>query len=167
MKQNLIDIPYRIACHAGYQGARRPVSNQAGDDKQATGRNRKLDLRKEYKFGTWNVRKMKETGKLNTICNVMRCNDVHILGLSETIWNGNGRFETISKHAVILAGKENGYSHGVSFILTNEIAGAVIGYNPFNDRIISVRINARPHNISIIQFYAPTSASTEEEIQCD
>ena len=51
------------------------------------------------------------------------------------------------------------------FILTNEIAGAVIGYNPFNNRIISVRINSRPHNISIIQFYVPTSASTEEEIE--
>jgi len=64
MKQNLINIPYRIARRAGYQGARRPVSNQAGDDKQATGwnqnRNRQLDLRKEYKFGTWNVRKWKK-----------------------------------------------------------------------------------------------------------
>ena len=94
----------------------------------------------------------------------MRRHDVHILGLSETNWNGNGSFETTSKHTVLFAGKENGYSHGVAFILTNEIAGAVIGYNPFNDRIISVRINARPHN-SIIQSYAPTSASTEEEIE--
>ena len=108
---------------------------------------------------------MKETGKLNTICNEMRCNDIHILGLSETNWNGNGSFETISKYTVLFAGNENGYSHGVSFILSNEIAGAVIGYNPFNNRIILVRINARPHNISIIQFYAPTSASTEEEIE--
>ena len=46
MKQNLIDIPYCITRHTGYQGAHRPVSNQAGNDKQATGRNRnrKLDL---------------------------------------------------------------------------------------------------------------------------
>ena len=108
---------------------------------------------------------MKETCKLNTICNELRRNDVHILGLSETNWNGNDRFETISKHTVIFAGKENSYSHGVGIILTNEIAGAVIGYNPFNNRIISVRINARPHNISIIQFNVPTSASMEEEIE--
>ena len=40
-----------------------------------------------------------------------------------------------------------------------------VGYNLFNDRIISVRINARRHNISIIHFYAPTSASMEEEIE--
>ena len=34
-----------------------------------------------------------------------------------------------------------------------------------SDRILLVRIHGKPFNLSIIQVYAPTSASSEEEIE--
>ncbi|XP_063590543.1 craniofacial development protein 2-like [Penaeus indicus] len=36
------------------------------------------------RIGTWNVRKLKELGKFNTICNEMDRNNIAVLGVSET-----------------------------------------------------------------------------------
>ena len=160
--------PHHIARRAGDQGVPHPVSSQAGDGKCATGRNRHLNLRKECKIGTWNVRKMKEAGKLNTICDEMDRNNIKVLGIRETNWNNSnnsGSFKTKNSHSLPLVGKESGYSHGVGIILTKDFANSRLGYHPVNDRIITVRIQAKPHNISTIQFYAPTSTAAEEEME--
>ena len=41
----------------------------------------------------------------------------------------------------------------------------LIGYKPVNYRIITVRLMGQAKNITLIQVYAPTSASTEEELE--
>ena len=45
------------------------------------------------------------------------------------------------------------------------MANSVVGFWPVPDRIAVVKLNAKPFNINIIQVYAPTSASTEEELE--
>ena len=35
---------------------------------------------------------------------------------------------------------------------------------PISDRILKLRIQAKPHNITIVQYYAPTSTANEDEI---
>ena len=157
--------PHRIARRAGDQGVPHPVSSQAGDGECTTGRNRHLNLRKECKNGTWNVRKTKEVGKLNTIRDGIERNNIKVLGISETNWNNSnnsGIFKKTNNNSVLLAGKESGYSQGVGIILTKDFANSLLRYHPVNDRIITARIQAKPHNISIIQFYAPTSTAAEE-----
>ena len=42
---------------------------------------------------------------------------------------------------------------------------SVIGFRGISDRIIIVKLFSKPFNLSIIQVYAPTSASSEEEIE--
>ena len=42
---------------------------------------------------------------------------------------------------------------------------AVLGRNLKNDRMISVRFQGRPFNISVIQAYTPTSNSEEDEVE--
>lgn len=63
--------PYRIARRVCDQGKCHPVGNQAGNIKQVTGKSSRTDFRKEYGMGTWNAKKRKEAGKLNTVCNQM------------------------------------------------------------------------------------------------
>ena len=72
------------------------VNHQADNGKYATGEQtlKQLDLRSNQKIGTWNVRKLKEVGKLQTICREMDRNSIEILGMSETNWNGSGSFKT-------------------------------------------------------------------------
>ena len=51
-------------------------------------------------------------------------------------------------------------------ITGNERAqNAVLGCNLKNDRMISVRFQGKPFNITVIQVYAPTSNAEEAEIE--
>ena len=40
-----------------------------------------------------------------------------------------------------------------------------MGYNPVNSRIIAARFKGRPLNITVVQVYAPTADSTEDDIE--
>ena len=75
-------IPRHISRHVGYQEPPCPVGNQAGNSKYATGK----QLRTIFSICAWNVRKMKESGRLHTICDEMDRNKLEILGIAETNW---------------------------------------------------------------------------------
>ncbi|XP_063601118.1 craniofacial development protein 2-like [Penaeus indicus] len=51
-----------------------------------------------------------------------------------------------------------------SFIVHKEWTNSVIECNPINERILKIRIAAKPRNISDVQIYAPTNSSSEEDI---
>uniref|UniRef100_A0A803T1Q9 Reverse transcriptase domain-containing protein n=1 Tax=Anolis carolinensis TaxID=28377 RepID=A0A803T1Q9_ANOCA len=52
----------------------------------------------------------------------------------------------------------------IAFIVNNKVAKAMIGYNPKNDRMISIQVQGKPFNIAVIQIYAPTTAAEEAEL---
>ena len=127
----------------GHQGTRLSEGNQAEGDKYATERNLLgLQLRKQLNIGTWNVRKLKECGKFNTVCKEMKRCTIQILGISEINWNDQGSFRAQGGELVLFSGVEETYSHGVAILLNKEIQHALIGYSPINDRIIKVRLQA-------------------------
>jgi len=74
------------------------------------------------------------------------------------------RFRT-DTHIVLFSGSEDGYSHGVAVILAKETSNSLIGYSPISDRIMKVRIQAKPYNITIVQCHAPTSIASEEDME--
>ena len=76
-------------------------------------------------------------------------------------WKGKGNFFS-DTHKVFYSGNETSTRNGVAIIVTKTIAKSVLGYNPVNDRIIVLRLHAKPVNITIIQIYAPTSAAKDE-----
>ena len=45
------------------------------------------------------------------------------------------------------------------------VRNAVLGCNLKNDRMISVRFQGKPFNITVIQVYAPTSNAEEAEAE--
>ena len=140
------------------------MGNQADNDKYATGR-KYLQLRSKVSIGTWKVRKHKELGKLNSICIEMNRLGMQILGISKTNWNGKGSSRTDENQMLIFFGKEGNYSHGVAVILDKESSRALMAHSPISDRILKVRIHAKPHNISIVQCYAPNINANDEEIE--
>ena len=87
------------------------------------------------------------------------------LGISETNWNGSGSFKTNHKQMVIYSGKEDNHSHRVAVIMGKKASDSLIGYSPITDRILKVRLQAKPHNISILQCNAPTSPASDEQIE--
>ena len=49
-------------------------------------------------------------------------------------------------------------------IVKKRVRNAVLGYNLKNDRMISVRFQGKPFNITIIQSSAPTTNAEEAEV---
>ena len=50
-------------------------------------------------------------------------------------------------------------------MVKKRIRNAVLGCNLKNDRMISVRLQGKPFNITVIQVYAPTSNAKETEVE--
>lgn len=120
--------------------------------------------RRPIKLGTWNVRGLLKTGKLHIVENEMRNYNLALLGLSETHWKGSGHFSTGSGNTVYFSSK-NESKNGVAFLVPRTINDRVAGYNPISDRIIGIKIRASPCNINVLQVYAPTADSSEQEIE--
>ena len=50
-------------------------------------------------------------------------------------------------------------------MVNKKVRNAVLGYSLKNDRMISVRLQGKPFNITVIQVYAPTSNAEEAEVE--
>ena len=77
-------------------------------------------------------------------------------------WTGVGE---MNGGEVIRSGEEKNHRSGVGFLLSKRAKDALLGYNPVNSRIIVARFKGAHLNIAVIQVYAPTADSTEEDIE--
>ena len=55
--------------------------------------------------------------------------------------------------------------NGVAIMVNKRVRNAVLGCKLKNDRMISVRFQGKPLNITVIQAYAPTSNAEEAEVE--
>ena len=62
-------------------------------------------------------------------------------------------------------GQESLRRNGVAIMVNKRVQNAVLGCNLKNDRMISVRFQDKPFNITVIQAYAPTSNAEEAEVE--
>ena len=67
-------------------------------------------------------------------------------------------------YTMIYSGGED-HKNGVGIILRNEVAKSLIGYWPISDRVVMVKLQAKPFNINMIQVYAPTQDYDDETIE--
>ena len=66
---------------------------------------------------------------------------------------------------IYCCGQESLRRNGVTTIVNRRVQNAVLGYNLKNDRMISVCVQGKPFNITVIQAYAPTSNAKEAETE--
>ena len=50
-------------------------------------------------------------------------------------------------------------------MVNRRVQNALLGCNLKNDRMISLRFQGKPFNITVIQAYAPTSNAEEAEVE--
>ena len=89
---------------------------------------------------------------------------VDILGISELKGTGMGEFNS-DDHNIYYCGQESLRRNGVAIMVKKRVQNAVLGCNLKNDRMISVRFQGKPFNITVIQVYAPTSNTEEAEVE--
>ena len=82
--------------------------------------------------------------------------NIGILGISELKWSGMGEFNS-NDHYIYYCGQEFLRRNGVPIMVNKRVQNAVLGCNLKNDKLISVPVQGKPFNITIIQVYALTS----------
>ena len=90
--------------------------------------------------------------------------NIDILGISELRWTGMGEFNS-DDHYIYYSGHESLRRNGVVIIVNKRVQNAVLGCNLKTDRMISVRFQGKPFNITAIQVYAPTSIAEEAKVE--
>ena len=68
-------------------------------------------------------------------------------------------------HYIYYCGQESLRKNGVAIMVNKRVRNAVLGCNIKNDRMISVRFQSKPFDITVIQVYALTSNAEEAEVE--
>ena len=103
-------------------------------------------------------------GKLEVVKQEVARVNVDILGISELKWTGMGEFNS-DDHYIYYCGQECLRRNGVAIMVNKRVRNAVLARNLKNDRMISVRLQGKPFNITVIQLYASTSNAEETEVE--
>ena len=118
--------------------------------------------KKNIRIGTWNVRTLLHPGKIGNVKLEMKRLNANILVLGKTRWK-NARILTLDNCKFIHSGGQR-HERGAGLLLDEEISKCLLGYWTISDRVMLVKIKERPFDMAIVQVYAPTSESEEEDI---
>ena len=99
-------------------------------------------------------------GKLDMVKQEIVRVNISILGISELKWTGQDELDS-DEHYIYYCGQESLRRNGVAFIVNKKVQNVVLRYNLKNDRMILVRFQGKPFNITVIQVYAPTTNAKE------
>ena len=102
--------------------------------------------------------------KLEVVKQEMARVNINILGISELKWTGMGEFNS-DDHYIYYCWQESLRRNGVAIMVNKRVRNAVLRCNLKNDRMISVRLQGKPFNITVIQVYAPPSNAEEAEVE--
>ena len=148
----------------GIDGATQVVNKRNPCAKEAKEENI-FGCRERMYVGTWNVRTLYATGQLDILLHQMKEINWSILGLSEVRWTGEGVIDR-EEYKIIYSGRRDGrHQEGVALVMKREAAKALLGYRAVSSRIIKARFRTGFGRASVVQVYAPTSDSTEEDIE--
>ena len=129
-----------------------------------TGDGSKLQCCKEqYCIGTWNGRSMNQ-GKFKVVKQEMAKMNINILGISELKCAGMGEFNS-DDHCIYYCQQKSLRRNGVPIIVNKKVQNVVLGCNLTNDRMISVHLQGKPFNITVIQVSAPTGNAEEAAVE--
>ena len=101
-------------------------------------------------------------GKLEVVKQEMARVIIDTLGISELKWTRMGEFNS-DNHYIYYCGQGSLRRTGVALIVNKRVWNAVLGYNLKNNRMISVLVQNKPFNITVIQVYAPVTEGKEAE----
>ena len=102
--------------------------------------------------------------KLEVVKQEMVRVNIDILGISELKQTGMVQFNSDDPY-IYYYGQKSLRRNGVAIIVDKRVRNTVLGCNLKSDRMISVRFQGKPFNITVIQVYAPTSNAEEAEVE--
>ncbi len=104
---------------------------------------------KHLRIVTWNVRSLYKPGKLDNLIQEAKDINIDVLGVCETRWMEAGYVDKDS-HSFIYSGGSK-HMNVVGMLLKKNITESLMGYWTVNEKIMLVKIRAKPFNITILQ----------------
>ena len=103
-------------------------------------------------------------GKLEVVKQELARVNIDILGISKLEWTGMGEFNS-DDHYIYYCRQESLRRNGVAIMVNKRVWNAVLGCSLKNNRMISVHLQGKPFNTTVIQAYAPASNAEEAEVE--
>ena len=103
-------------------------------------------------------------GKLEVVKHEMARVNADILGISELKWTGMGEFNS-DDHYIYYCRQESLRRNGVAIMVNKKVQNAVLVCSLKYDRMISVHLQGKPFNITVLQDDASTSNAEEAEVE--
>ena len=123
---------------------------------------RNKEMSTVMRFATWNIRTLLQVGNMNAIADEAERYKMEVVALQEIRWKGKGIIRK-SKFNIYYSGNEDRQGNrGVGFIDCKEINRSVLGFSPICERICTLRIKGKFHNITFVNVYAPTEDAEDE-----
>ena len=145
-KQNLNTIPARTS--PGKIRSALFIANQDNNVKMVTDEQNKIKIRRKNTYiGTWNVRTLREEGKLEELTHELDRYRWTVVGLCEVRRKGVNEIQTTEGHKRYYIRNDNKHINGVGFLINSEVTRMVMCFTPINDRIAIIRLHATPFNI--------------------
>ena len=90
--------------------------------------------------------------------------NIDILGINKLKGTGIGEFNSDDNY-IYYCGQESLRRNGVALIVNKRFRNAVLRCNLKNDKMISVRFQGKPFNITVVQVYVPNRNAEEAEVK--
>ena len=114
-------------------------------------------------IGTWNVMTMLKPGKMKEISEQMLSSQIQIIALQEVRWKGHGQIKKNKYSIYYSCSQQNTGQFGTGFMVKKEIEKNIMSFTPINERICTLRLKGKFHNITLINVHAPTEEKIEEK----
>ena len=120
----------------------------------------KRKKKNKIRMATWNVRSLKQNGKLENVIQEMERMEVDIMGISETFYKEDfkkrvGLPDSQSNYVLINAGSDDNRK-GVAFVYKGKLEKNYESHQCVSNRIILLKMKTKPRKTTFIQVYAPT-----------
>jgi len=102
---------------------------------------------------------MLQSGKLFLVERELMRLLLKVVDLSEVRWTKQGHFTMNNGSTLVYSGHETQHTAGVAVWMDKSVASSLLGFNPANERMMSVRIQASPVNVTFILAIPATCAS--------
>lgn len=164
-RRNLVPQVGRALSSESHTGS--PVSlMDSGGGKKST-RTQRLSPKKVSKLqiATYNIRSMAKDEKIYELEEELKRINWNIVGLSEVKRRGEQCIDLFSGNRLYYRGDENEAYGGIGFLVKRDIKEQIQKFKCISNRVgyITVKINEKS-SIKLIQVYAPTSTSGNEDI---
>lgn len=122
---------------------------------------------KEFNIGTWNVRTLLDDSKLEELKIVLKNYRMDLTALQEIRRVGKDIIkDAVNKIDLYYSCSDMRTGlYGCGFAIRGQLRDKVIGFNPINDRLCTIRIKGKFNNYSFICVYAPTNCEKDLEVK--